>query len=533
MVQGRQQGIQINLFNYFNDAENFTLNEAKEAVLKHYKQDVKEPSIRARIYEGIDKGLFTRVSKGVYTVTKKDAEGKDNTCLLINGDGRDLSMFADNSIDTLITDHPYKLDKALKGGNRDFATYDLFQYEQKDFDEKCRVLKPGAFLLEFLPEESEVNFDYLYQVKKMAQKSGFQYFSKVSWKKGNFVANTGRKAKNREDIMFFSKGEPRALKLDTKKNKATAIENGLDVKGLDSYQLRDLLEEHNLDVSFMKGTAGMLPTEFNFQPRGKSEKVMEAEKPVELFEAILPYVSLPGELVLDQFAGSGNLGIAAVNSGRDVILIEKDSDTFEKMKQNIERALDEKAVLETAIEDISERISAIDEELDIEYKVSSETNWTTQLECEAARLEDEIIEKDDAIKILDAEINCYREVLKINNVEISIDEHEPLDQKLQNFKEQQAAVNQRQAPEIDVLKINPWSAGNEKRIYVKANIEGKIQTIFYDINKNEWFNQRKEKANINREFLETQVKNCVGAKDMMQFVLLNKNYVKQNKEKER
>lgn len=101
-----QEGIQMNLFNYFIEADNFTLNEAKEAVFNYYKQDVKEPSIRARIYEGIDKGLFQRVSKGVYTVTKKDAQGKENTCLLINGDGRDLSMIANNSIDALVTDHP-------------------------------------------------------------------------------------------------------------------------------------------------------------------------------------------------------------------------------------------------------------------------------------------------------------------------------------------------------------------------------------------------------------------------------------------
>ena len=333
-----EQSIQMNLFEYFKDNENFTIAEANEAVLQHYHRDVKVPSIRARIYEGIDKGLFKRVAKGVYTVTKKDEKGQESTCMLINGDGRDLSMFEDNSVDAIITDHPYKLDKALKGGNRDFASYDLFKYEQSDFDEKLRVLKKGAFLLEFLPEESEINFEYLYQVKKMAIESGFKYFAKVPWKKGDWVANTGRTKKNREDIIFFSKGEPRALKLDTKKNKSIALENGLDVKGLDSYQLRDLLEENGLPVSFMKGPAGMLPTDFDFQPRGKSEKVMEAEKPVELFDAILPYITLPGEKVLDQFAGSGNLGISAVKSGRDAILIEKDEETFIKMKENIEES---------------------------------------------------------------------------------------------------------------------------------------------------------------------------------------------------
>lgn len=61
------------------------------------------PSIRARIYEGIEKGLFERVGKGLYTVTRTDEQGRENKCLLINGDGRDLSFIPDNSIDALIT----------------------------------------------------------------------------------------------------------------------------------------------------------------------------------------------------------------------------------------------------------------------------------------------------------------------------------------------------------------------------------------------------------------------------------------------
>lgn len=334
----------------------------------------------------------------------------------------------------------------------------------------------------------------------MATNAGFKYFAKVSWKKGNFVANTGRKAKNQEDIMFFSKGEPRSLKLDTKKNKATAIAKGLDVKGLDSYQLRDLLEKHDLPVSFMKGTAGMLPTEFDFQPRGKSEKIMEAEKPVELFEAILPYITLTGERVLDTFAGSGNVGIAAINSGRDAILIEKDSNTFEKMKQNIEQSLGEKTVLET--------------------------NYSSRLECQNEKIETKNILKQKKAKVLDDEIDCYSDASNANSYDTR-QKRRNLDERLQSIKEQQAVENQLKPIDIDVLKISPWAAGSENRIYVKVNIAGKTQTVFYDVNKNEWFNQRKEKININRTLFENQVKECVGVSDMTQFGLLNKNYVKQ------
>ena len=188
-VKEREKGIQLTLFEYFRDAECFTLTEAMDCVKK--VKEVKEPSIRARIYEGIEKGVFERVAKGVYTVTRKNENEEEVTCMLVQGDGRDLSFLKDNSVDAIITDHAYSLKKSLKGGNRDFAKYECFQYTQEDFDEKYRVLKKGHFLVEFLPEENGENYGYLYQVKQLAKEAGLQYYAKVAWKKGSFVANTG------------------------------------------------------------------------------------------------------------------------------------------------------------------------------------------------------------------------------------------------------------------------------------------------------------------------------------------------------
>ena len=73
-----QKGIQATFFDYFQDIEYFTLQEAEEHVLDHQKRDVNVPSIRARIYEGIEKWLFERVGKGLYTVTRTDEQGREN-----------------------------------------------------------------------------------------------------------------------------------------------------------------------------------------------------------------------------------------------------------------------------------------------------------------------------------------------------------------------------------------------------------------------------------------------------------------------
>ncbi len=329
----------MNLFEYFIDSEQFSIQEATDLVKNVKNMDVNNESIRARIYEGVDRGIFKKITRGVYKVTRQ-LEDKESTCLLINGDGRDLSMIKDHSVDGIITDHPYDLQKALSGGNRKFATFELFRYESKDFKEKQRVLKDGAFLVEFLPEESEVNYEYLYEIKKMAKENGLKYFAKVPWKKGNFVSNTGRKSKNVEDVMIFSNGEPRNLKLDAKKNLAVAKENNLDIKGKSSYEIRDMLQENNLDVYYMKGTSGMLPIVFDYQPKNSKDKIMEAEKPVELIEEIIEYISKPYETLLDQFAGSGNFVVACYNKNRNSIAIEKNDAMFLKMKDNIENNLD-------------------------------------------------------------------------------------------------------------------------------------------------------------------------------------------------
>lgn len=177
--------IQMSLFDYFMEDEQFTIPEATALVKEQKNLQVNDESIRARIYEGLELGIFKRVARGVYKV-ESQLEQKKATCLLINGDGRDLSFIEDNSIDGIITDHPYDLAKSLTGGNRKFATYELFKYTQKDFQEKMRVLKEGAFCVEFLPEENEVNYQYLYEIKQMAIKEGFKYFTKVPWIKGRF-----------------------------------------------------------------------------------------------------------------------------------------------------------------------------------------------------------------------------------------------------------------------------------------------------------------------------------------------------------
>jgi site-specific DNA-methyltransferase (adenine-specific) len=281
-------------------------------------EDQPASTIRGRIYDNLGK-LFKRVGKGVYIAINPKNNKK---ALVVQGDGRKLDEIPNEYIDAIITDHPWADKKSNKGGNRHFdGDYadTSFQYTLEDFQEKARVLKDGGFLVENLPEENANNFHYLYQLKCMAEEAGFKYFAQVPWKKGNFVANTGRKAKNIEVLLFMTKGEPRKLKADKQR--------GLDENGNPTLK--------------MKGTREMLPICFDYQPASRKEKRHKAEKPVELLEHIIDMITEPNELILDQFAGSLNIVLAALNKDRNCIAYEMNEEFVEENMKVIEAKLAE------------------------------------------------------------------------------------------------------------------------------------------------------------------------------------------------
>ena len=67
-------------------------------------------SARAIIYRHEE--TFKRVCKGVYML-----KGERTNSLIINGDGRNMAEVEDNSIDCIITDHPWEDKKAHRRGS--------------------------------------------------------------------------------------------------------------------------------------------------------------------------------------------------------------------------------------------------------------------------------------------------------------------------------------------------------------------------------------------------------------------------------
>lgn len=256
--------------------------------------DKPEETVRCAIYRD-KKNRFKKVAKGVYMLI-----GKETASLLINGDGRALNEIEDNSIDAIITDHPWSDAKAHKSGNqKNFADYDTFRYTLEDFKAKARVLKDGAYLAEFLPVESFSNYEYLYEIKQMAKEAGLNYYAKVTWRKAPEGAiNTGRTTKGVEDVCIFYKGKkPRRLS-ETKTK---------------PYYTSKMLS-YTIDIPANKG----------------KEKNHQAEKPIAIYDYLIDMLTDAYDVCLDQFGGACNLIKSAIKKNRFGVAYELCTDFVKK-----------------------------------------------------------------------------------------------------------------------------------------------------------------------------------------------------------
>src|SRR5208337_570593 len=84
-----------------------------------------------------------------------------------------------------------------------------------------------------------------------------------------------------------------------------------------------------------KAARGKLPTDTWWHtivsPTGKEKTGYPTQKPLGILNRIVRVHSRPGDLLLDFFAGSGTLGEAALNDGRNAVLIDSNPQAIQVM----------------------------------------------------------------------------------------------------------------------------------------------------------------------------------------------------------
>ena len=93
--------------------------------------------------------------------------------------------------------------------------------------------------------------------------------------------------------------------------------------------------EIRMPLDFERGAYPISIVKENGVPNCNSTRLHPTQKPVALFEYLIKTYTNDGDLILDNCAGSGTAGVAAINTNRNYILIEKELEYIEIIKERI------------------------------------------------------------------------------------------------------------------------------------------------------------------------------------------------------
>lgn len=160
----------------------------------------------------------------------------------------------------------------------------------------------------------------------------------------DFLNGRNKPLKAHENILVFSSGtvankspnlmvyNPQIENAPTwrKVQRSDPRRDSWDVKGRKPFKL-----------GVVRGNEGRLPRSVITFSNGNAHQknIHNTQKPVALFSYLIRTYTNPGDLVLDPTAGSGTTAIAAIETGRNWICIEKDEGYYEATRRRIEERL--------------------------------------------------------------------------------------------------------------------------------------------------------------------------------------------------
>jgi len=135
-----------------------------------------------------------------------------------------------------------------------------------------------------------------------------------------------------EDICVFYERSPIFNQLNLNK--------GVDIKRNRKETADSVYKSNTLKLRYRQDSSGYLDNVlfFDGDNLGGVERYHPTQKPVKLLETLIRIYSNVGDTVLDNTMGSGSTGVAAINTGRHFIGIEKEKKYFDIAKKRIKEA---------------------------------------------------------------------------------------------------------------------------------------------------------------------------------------------------
>lgn len=239
-----------------------------------------------------------------------------------------LKSFPDDSIDLIITDPPY-------GVNFDDKFYDdststVFDNYESWLFEISRVLKEHSHVYIFIPT---LKLDrWILGVRKSL------IFNNIL---ASQVYQTNRASSIKNNFTFDLQ-----LIIFASKNKAKKF-NKVNWIPTSSSWLRDKRNPNPQPYTYQYPSfINSKIIRANTKPNEKIKRLHPNEKNPQLIKYWIEMSSMPNDIILDPFCGSGSTGEAAWLANRNFILIEKNQEYFKKAEERMSKLMTQKKLTE-------------------------------------------------------------------------------------------------------------------------------------------------------------------------------------------
>lgn len=111
-------------------------------------------------------------------------------------------------------------------------------------------------------------------------------------------------------------------------------------EGLELFETKIVARGNGAQAALARGE--QKPAGESFNSHTKTQNHHPTVKPIALMEYLIRLITPKNGIVLDCFAGSGTTGIAAVNEGKQFILIERETEYCEIIKARVKNAINKK-----------------------------------------------------------------------------------------------------------------------------------------------------------------------------------------------
>lgn len=144
----------------------------------------------------------------------------------------------------------------------------------------------------------------------------------------NFLQYKRSPAKIHESVLVFSKLSPNYYPLMELGKPYRTSGDGKKMDNITKY-FKGRIATNN--ISGLRYPKSIINTKYQKSDRG----LHSTQKPLQLFEYLIKTYSKEGDLVLDNCAGSGTTAIAAINTNRNYILMEKEEKYYDICNKRI------------------------------------------------------------------------------------------------------------------------------------------------------------------------------------------------------